>query len=55
MSTTNSTTEDRARRARQFARPIQIRVRQTDGSYLEQWVEVSVKTDKRIRRKDLRK
>ena len=42
---------DRAWRTRHLIRPIKIRVRQPDGTYRVQWVEASMKKDKRTGRK----
>jgi hypothetical protein len=51
MPGTYTTKDDRAWRAGRLIIPIKMRVRQTDGSYQTQRVEVSVKADKRISRK----
>ena len=48
---TASTKSDRAWRTRHLIRPIKLFVRQPDGSYRAQWVEASVKQDKRSSRK----
>jgi hypothetical protein len=47
MPSFHTTKADRAWRARRLIRPIKVRVRQPDGSYQTQWVEVSVKSDNR--------